>query len=159
MSPTVTDSRQTASITPTPPDLPVPPAPSCMHACVALADSLRNYPAGMAASDLPEILCDAEAEYSRLGGWERVFPCPEEPTRCVGGWGRWRGGEAEYSRLGSWERVFPCPEEPTMKLCGWVGGGGAEHHAVKLLRANGSERAPLHPPSRSPPFLQVPGPV
>ena len=47
-----------------------------------LAGSSRNL-AGMAAADLPEILCDAEAEYSRLGGWERVFPCPEEPTRCV----------------------------------------------------------------------------
>ena len=37
--------------------------------------------AGLSQESLPEILCDAEAEYARRGGWERVFPCPEEPLR------------------------------------------------------------------------------
>jgi hypothetical protein len=38
--------------------------------------------AGLQPDQLPDIVIEAEAEYSRRRGWERVFPCPEDPRRC-----------------------------------------------------------------------------
>jgi hypothetical protein len=37
----------------------------------------------LTASQLPELVCETIAEHRRRRGWQRVFPCPEEPERYL----------------------------------------------------------------------------
>ncbi|KAJ9513170.1 hypothetical protein QJQ45_029340 [Haematococcus lacustris] len=38
---------------------------------------------GLAPQQLPDIVIESEAEFSRRRAWERVFPCPQDPTRYL----------------------------------------------------------------------------
>ena len=38
---------------------------------------------GITPDRLPDIIVEMEAEYERMGGWERVFPCVEDPMRYL----------------------------------------------------------------------------
>lgn len=38
---------------------------------------------GLAPQQLPDIVIESEAEFGRRRAWERVFPCPQDPTRYL----------------------------------------------------------------------------
>ena len=37
----------------------------------------------LSAEQLPEVIREAEAEHNRRGGWQRVLPCSDEPSRYL----------------------------------------------------------------------------
>ena len=37
----------------------------------------------LSAEQLPEVIREAEAEHQRRGGWQRVLPCSDEPSRYL----------------------------------------------------------------------------
>lgn len=39
--------------------------------------------ASISQDRLPDVIVEMEAEYQRKGGWERVFPCVEDPLRYL----------------------------------------------------------------------------
>lgn len=39
---------------------------------------------GLPPEQLPDVVVEAEAEFARKRGWERVFPAEKDPCRCVG---------------------------------------------------------------------------
>ena len=58
-----------------------PADPEALPARLAIAQAASLDFAGLPAEQLPEVIREAEAEHSRRGGWQRVLPCSEEPTR------------------------------------------------------------------------------
>ncbi len=50
-----------------------------VHACVVTATPH----AGLACNELPDLVIETEAEYARRRNWERVFPCPSDPSRYL----------------------------------------------------------------------------
>lgn len=107
------------------PVLPCPCFPIWQHRC-----------AGLPPDQLPDIVIEAEAEYARRRGWQRVFPCPSDPCRYLD--------------------LFETPRAANVVLCkyycqkagkefGWSSGAGSRPGSTSHgLSSRGSSRPPTN---------------